>query len=197
MINKTNPKFLFVHIAKAGGTSITKAIAEHLNVDRSILRNSSNKFIDGANIPLILKDEIDDYFVFSFVRSPWARAISYFHYLQQIRQPPFNIPRNIEFKSWIKQGGFIHAKNGSLTSASSQLSNDDGIYSHIDFIGKIENVDADWQYVSDKLNLSISLGHRKRSEHEHYTSYYDEETIDIISNHYKRDVELFNYNFGD
>ena len=197
MINRTDPKFLFIHIAKAGGTSVTKAIAQHLNVNRETLRNSSNKFINGANIPSILKDEIDDYFIFSFVRSPWARVVSYFHYLQQVRHPPFNLSKNIEFLDWIRQEGFKYAKNGALTSASSQLSDDSSIYQHIDFVGKIENINSDWQYVCEKLDVDIELGHKKRSEHAHYTSYYDTETKNIISNHYERDIKLFDYSFGD
>ena len=37
------------------------------------------------------------------------------------------------------------------------------------------------------------LGKHSQSNHEHYTTYYDDETKKMVSQLYKRDFELFDY----
>ena len=91
MISHNDPKFLFVHLPKNAGSSVTKVLANYIGVDREELRPQKYKFIYARDIPKVLNNKQDDYFIFSVVRNPWERAVSYFHYLQQIRQPQHNL----------------------------------------------------------------------------------------------------------
>ena len=37
----------------------------------------------------------------------------------------------------------------------------------------------------------------KRHEYGNYLDYYDEETIELVSEMYRRDLQIFNYKFGE
>ena len=71
----------------------------------------------------------------------------------------------------------------------------------VDFVGKYENLQNDWQLVCDHLELcqnslkNLQLNHFNKSFHENYRKYYNENTIERVYNIYKQDIKLFNYKF--
>ena len=98
--------------------------------------------------------------------------------------------------------------------------------SDLDFVGRFENIQQDFDVICKQLdvpliklshkNRSLSLFRRdnnlyqilktikdslsvnqKRNTFEKYTEYYDDETIDWISKIYEKDIEVFNYKFGN
>ena len=66
----------------------------------------------------------------------------------------------------------------------------------VDFVGKIENLDADFKYICKKIGIpQIDLPHLNQTKKEGYRKYYNERTADLIRQAYKDDVETFNYEF--
>ena len=53
MISHNDPKFLFVHLPKNAGSSVTKVLANYIGVDREELRPQKYKFIYARDIPKV------------------------------------------------------------------------------------------------------------------------------------------------
>lgn len=192
MISHNDPKFLFIHLPKNAGSSVTKVLADYIGVDREDLRPQEYKFIYSREIPSVLNEKQDDYFIFTIIRNPWERAVSYFHYLQQIRQPPHNLSKDVKFTNWVRAGGFR-----TLQTQMSQLSDEFpcNVSRHIDYVARLERLSEDWPKICEKMNISCDMMHDKKSKHKHYSEYYNEITKDIVYKFYKDDVECLGYQF--
>lgn len=67
----------------------------------------------------------------------------------------------------------------------------------IDYLLRFENLSQDFEYVSRKLNLRQNLPHINASKRTRYQDYYTEETKNIVSRVYAKDIELFGYSFEE
>ena len=77
------------------------------------------------------------------------------------------------------------------------LENNRGI--KFDFVGKLENLEEDMDYLADKLNLRkhSKIPHRTFKENkivrQKYLDFYDSESIGIVNKIFSRDFEMFGY----
>ena len=188
MINYTD-KIIFIHIPKCGGTSVKNTLPHKFCGDR---HGKLSWDLDKLN---------DVSFCFTFVRNPWSRAVSAFHYLNsggsQNRQDKmyyrkFLARHKNSFSSYVKSGNFKRVKH--FKRMSYYL---DRIES-LDFIGRFENLQEDFNTICDKIGIPRKqLPHKNNTKHKHYTEYYDDETRQIIAQRYAEDIELFKYEFGE
>ena len=70
-----------------------------------------------------------------------------------------------------------------------------------DHIIRFEDLDRGFKEVLEKLKLPTDgkLSHAKKSRYGsyNYVEYYTEETIELVRQRYKRDIEYFGYEFGE
>ena len=190
-----------MHIPKTGGISLYKAI-KHPRV------RIKGHFIQNP-FYIYLKDSIKLYpekpFVFAFVRNPWDRLVSAFFYLNQ---GGMNGSDRRDMKRYIKKykGDFKAFVKEAIAEgwALDQLhlkpqvdwicDNDGQLLT--DYTGRFESLRDDVQIISKMTGIPFKkLEHRNRSKHKDFHEYYNDETVEIVAKAYKKDIELFNYDF--
>jgi hypothetical protein len=71
----------------------------------------------------------------------------------------------------------------------------------IDHVGRFENLANEWKFLCEKLKINDKLFHirgytiNEHLKNKHYRDYYDDETKAYVSETYKKDLELFGYEF--
>lgn len=129
----------------------------------------------------------EEYFKFTFVRNPYDKLVSQYHY----NRGKFKLT-NLSFYEYIK----YYNEGGKI--AKYPVHNYKYIDLDLDFIGKFENLQHDMNYVFDRCKSPrIKMPHLNPSRHAHYTSYYNDETRAIVAELFKKDLELFDYKFGE
>lgn len=139
----------------------------------------------------------NDYFSWGFVRNPWDRLVS--TYVNKIiNQHGGGLGlwgKDIKhFKDFI-----LKIKKTNVTDCDRHIR---CLYTFlpedINFIGKIENLQEDFNTICDKIGLPhTTLPHANKTKHQHYTKYYENETREIVAEKYSRDIEYFGYKFGE
>jgi hypothetical protein len=166
------------------------------------------------------QEQFETYFKFSFVRNPWDRMVSEYKYrghpmrmsfktwlLGHLPPPGFTD----HYCHLVPQHEFIYDGEGRLL---------------VDFVGRFESLQADFDAVCERLgipraflpheNRSLETAPRIRSlkglkrrvrrwlwtlrpknVYPHYTDYYDEESRAHVARLYRKDIELFGYDFGE
>lgn len=139
----------------------------------------------------------NDYFSWSFVRNPWDRLVS--TYINKIINQ-----HDGGLGSWGKniksfEDFILKIKKTNVTDCDRHIR---CLYTFfpedINLIGKIENLQEDFDAICDKIGLPhTTLPHENKTKHQHYTEYYDNETRQIVAEKYAKDIEYFGYKFED
>jgi|TARA_R110000787_G_scaffold51004_4_gene121107 hypothetical protein len=182
-------KIIYFKPGKAAGTSIFRKNLQPRGgwVIHKDNPSEFNKWLQNIN-----DKELNNYFKFTFVRNPFSRLVSYWYDTFLSVYP--------NFKDLVKEGIFNKKGNPKklhFQTQSGLFSTPEGNILDLDFIGKVENIDNDWEILCNKINIPFQkLGHYTKNSYNKYTTYYDKKTIEIVSKWYKKDLEIFNYKFN-
>jgi hypothetical protein len=146
-------------------------------------------------------DDIDQIFKFSIVRNPWDRTVSAFHYLKQTWQKKPSkrnltiIDKNETFKDFVKNKLAVEGVeiNPHFRHQYPNVEYNKKIF--VDFIGRFENLQNDWNKIAAIIDAPEKLPHNNSSKHNHYRTYYDDETVKTVQKIYSRDIKLLKYKF--
>jgi len=186
MISHKN-KLIFIHCPKCGGESIEYAIFG--KIDKNFLgdpyEGSPEKHWGYQDyVAKYSPDTCKEYFVFTFIRNPWDRAISRIMYRNKRLNRPMGISLELLREECCINRPLCEDLFFNETCA-------------VNFIGRFENLQQDFNIVCDKIGiLRKQLPHENKTKHKHYTEYYDDETRQIVAEKYARDIEYFGYKFG-
>jgi len=186
MVNHKH-KCIFVHIPRTSGTSIEKSFG---------FDNEQEKHLSAKQINSLIGQYVwNTCFKFSFVRNPWDRIISLYFSLAFKNDNPIGHGAGKSLKFFLN-----HYKPFPLEQGTTfyDYLNHDPWMAKMDFVGRFENRVKDLKYISDRINFNIpnDIWERK-TNHKHYTEYYDDETREIVAKKYAKDIEYFGYEFGD
>ncbi len=205
---------VYVPIPKVASSSVKHHFADVLYPDRA--GTFSGKIHQSEIFEYRLKESVDfseykDYFKFSFVRNPWDRIVSCYvdKILNRSERELFMKKRDTLFLEypWYRPGmtfdEFVRGVSKTPDSIAdehfrSQTSFivDSNFRPFVDFVGKYENIQNDFLRVCQSLQIpGISLRHTNKTKKGHYSSYYSEETRDIVARRYEDDIRMFGYSF--
>tara|TARA_B000000557_G_scaffold263699_2_gene267140 strand:- start:2424 stop:3062 length:639 start_codon:yes stop_codon:yes gene_type:complete len=205
-----NKEPIFIHIPKAGGKSMEsffKKINPRLRV--GCLHMKASTWVDqkknSKKCFALSEKERESAFIFSFVRNPFDRLLSAHAYLSRgygnENDIKFGKTLNSSFRGFIKKDFLSFWKGEEFITGTGRLHFEpmiNFINRDIDFIGRFENLQKDFNTVCDTIGVERKkLPHKNSTKHKHYTEYYDDETREIVSKIYAKDIEYFGYKFGE
>lgn len=197
-MNSIRKEPVFVHVPKTGGLSILRFCAAHgIRVIDHDIRNPNHVSLNRYRL------QNPDIFSFAFVRNPWDRVVSCYHYLKSGGIFPGDkadaarfVDRYEDFREFVLEGLQDDAilKQMHFMPQYEWLSDGDDLI--VDQVGKFEKLQPAFSRWFRSLGLpDYKLPHVNKSSHKHYKTYYSEDMIRVIRRVYARDVELFKYRF--
>ena len=206
-------KLIFIHVAKAAGTSIWKNLGMTKD-DRGIFTILQLK-------DMIDTDKFNSYKKFTVVRNPWDRVVSLYEYRKKEGHEKYIYGNNdYTFKEWLMnprvkglrdeqalfnpdfyKNNFEHLgmdwyriHKHWLPQLNMISSKDDEIL--VDIILEFENLDNDWDELSKFIGKELKpLERHNVTKKKNYRNYYDEETKDYVSKLYWKDIEALEYEY--
>ena len=200
-----SPKYDFVYFAtmKTGSSSISSVLSElndqelkHFNYDENDPRiddTYDKKFYKHSSCSDLQVDKYKNYFKFAFVRNPWDRVVSWYHFYKQM--PQTKVKSKLSTKNETFEEFILYKKINRWAGDNQDQYN---FSSCCDFIGKFENLQEDFNDVCSKINIpQRKLPIFNKSKHIYYTDYYNEETRKIVAKRFAKDITHFDYEFGN
>jgi hypothetical protein len=215
---------IFVHVPKTGGQSIDRVFLKLHGLTwktRSALLLRQNpdpakgperlahlKATEYVSLGYVNADVFESYFKFAFVRNPWDRLVSEYHFRRL--EPEKSFRRFVdesfaELDDYSDRSRHIIPQIDFVTDERGEI--------NVDFIGRFETLAADFATVADKLGLgSVELGHHNRSARggmgrklfarrsrarvsRRLKDYYDPKLRDRVGEFYAEDIARFGYEF--
>lgn len=201
MIISHKHKFIFIEVGKTGSTSMGVALKKYAS---PFYLSEKEKDLYNKHIPTVfLKEKLSDeiwetYFKFAFVRNPWDWMISICSYLPEI---DFNNKKRITEETILEmyqldKDKFRAGITWDLDSLQCYKLTDRKGNLLVDFIGKFENLQKDFDKICDKIGIPREkLQHLKKTNHKPSSVYYDNKTKELVYNLCKKDIEYFGYKF--
>lgn len=187
-------KLIFIHIPKCAGTSINNFYAPNLEKKYSNPSSFSLKHMFGRELQHITARRMSylaplrfrKYFKFAIVRHPVDRMYSEYKWRKSwdIDTAKYSfseflatVPYRQKDPHFRPSSDFVFANNGLLL---------------VDYVAKLETIDADLRKINDLVNLSFQgdLGVSNVTVKE---KSYSEEDIKFIKRFYLKDFESFGY----
>lgn len=200
-------KFIYIHVPRCAGTSITDALKNGkvtLRLEGRASDREKKEFNEywlhhfkATHVKELVGDLAwEAYFKFAFTRNPWDRIVStYFHHMKRMKDPSFRSSRP-EIAARLKGvKTFDEYLAVQRIEAASELLI--GVNNQIimDFVGRYEYLERDFAHICETIGIRCRLQHLNGTTHGHYRDYYTPALRDFVAERCRRDIELFGYEF--
>jgi len=212
-------RFLFVHIAKTGGTSVRSALEglrwrdpwylamflcsrlSHLAGHRLGTKFPRHAKAIAAQ-EMLPRDFYDSLFKFAFVRNPWDLQVSSFHHIR--RERPHYMEGHDDFESFLRwkldpSRPYQFHLDTSIERQSDYVTDLHGNLI-VDFVGRYERLLEDFASACARIGIACpDLPHRRQAtdRKKDYRHYYTDDTAALVAGHFAADIERFGYTFDD
>jgi hypothetical protein len=168
-------KITFIHIPKTAGSSISRWCLKR--TDGIILKD--HIFLNEIENPAPI--------TFTVVRNPWDRIVSMFVFIQK-HMPQFLCE---EFNDFVLHKIKIWSFGKHKLSTPQIRWIEPGVM----YLFRFENLKEDFKIIQDIFQCYEPLPLANKTEHDHYRTYYNEETRQAVAEMFKEDIEAFGYEF--
>jgi hypothetical protein len=181
-------KKLYLHIAKTGGTTITKILRNN-SLDDHRLTNKKLSFEKKRILFAEIAHDWHDYFKFTFIRNKYDLLVSHWHYDNAKLKVSFSdfikkvvIPSKGSYDYCIDQYYLTHMEEGKV----------------FNFIGRYDTFKHDLRTVMGMLDIkkyddSVRLNVGTYDHKKHFSTYYDRETADLVYQKFQREIDHFGF----
>lgn len=216
MILSRGRRYIFVHAPKTGGTSLALALEARAMADDIMLgdtpkaKNRRHRVKDVKTsgrlwkhsmltdlYGLVTQEEIESFFVFTLVRNPWDRLVSYYHWLraQSFDHPAVALARARDFP------GFLNAPETLAAIRANPYGRyvaDAAGVERANLFIRLEHLADDLAPLEDHLGFRLGpIPHENRSARaSDWRSYYTESDAALVAEACAPDIGRFSYRFG-
>lgn len=202
-------KYIFIHVQRTAGGSLINALREYEHrapvtrwnkqLSRAGLRRDPMKISfrtheTAADVRRLLPAGMyEEFFSFAFVRNPYSWLVSEFEVVRQD-------PGHRHHRYLVKMKGFGEYVDWEVARAKRYqylLVTDGDGQIMVNFVGHFERLREDYETVCAKLQLASveTLPHEHKRTPTDYRDYYNDEIRDKVAEHWRKDIELFGYEF--
>lgn len=170
---------MFYHMPKTAGSSMNKILLKYSDTPH-VNEPKITRAI--THVPVDVTWEKyggHKYFSFTFVRNPYSRVVSHYNFLTKLGYI------NKSFKDFILDKEPTQFR---LLNLNGKIP--------LTFIGKYENLENDFNYVAEKINIVerySDLGYIHQAKKVDYKEYYTNELKNLVDNIHDNDFKYFNY----
>ncbi|MES9993409.1 MAG: sulfotransferase family 2 domain-containing protein [Candidatus Thiodiazotropha sp.] len=217
MLLSVKYNFLFVHIAKTGGTSVRAALQSlrwrdpwyypmylcsrlsHLSGHRLGSKFPRHSRIVAAK-EMLPEQFFEQLFKFAIVRNPWDLQVSSYHHIR--RERPHLIAHIEDFDHFIRwkldaERPYQYHIDTSIQSQLDYLIDLQGNIL-VDFIGHYETLGRDFNEITQRIGVKhLQLPHKRMANDRKndYRSYYSDELAALVGDYFRKDIEALGYSF--
>lgn len=216
-------KFLFIHVPKAAGTSVTSALSAYssyrdIEIGGTALgeaiqpfmrkRYGLSKHVTASQMREIVGEDVwESFYKFTFVRNPFMRCYSTFNFLKGWEAIPDKFRVEMQafnsFESFVLSDFWANSNGPDRImkpQATWTLSGKDGDEVILDCIGKVETIDVDLGNILAMLGLSgtnndenMTMVPTRNRSRPIGTLAWPESVVERIRQRYVQDFQLFGY----
>lgn len=218
-------KYVFIHVPKTGGTSVSSLILSH----PEIFKHSVRGYWDGWKLlgnkheyPKVTTDlykhasikEVndylqrngeshEDYFKFAFIRNPWDLLVSAYEYYKQYMIKGVNLSEHEQQKTQdaldrnFNDWCCMYAEGISIYQHTLIFTNGEIGVSHV---AKMENMTKELKFICGRISPNIDMNkikilHLNSTKRKPYQEYYDHKSFDVVATKFETIIKLGGYEF--
>ncbi len=215
MIISRGRRYIFVHIPKTGGTSLTLALEARAMKDdiligdtpKALKRRARAKALQGsgriwkhsrlADIHGLVSDaEMQEFFVLTLVRNPWDRLVSYYHWLreQSFDHAAVKLAKTREFSEFLNNGDT--RRSVEQAHFASYVTDNKGV-ERCDLFARIEHLQSDLAPFERHLGFAVGPIERMNTSpgEDDYRGYFNDSDAALVARICAADITRFGYVF--